>query len=307
MQLSNLMYYIRENLTGTLIQEDSMSNHCSIRVGGTVAGVFYPDTVEDIVRAIKKCNEFDVKYKIIGRGSNIIFPDYNVDYLFIKIAKTCDEYDIIDNELINVDAGYSLQKLSKKLSKEGFKGLEFAGGIPASLGGAIYMNAGAHTGEIKDVIKEVVCLDQDFKIVKFNNEDCKFEYRKSIFQKNNYIILSATLKMQKGDKAQIFKNMSGNLEYRKEMQPLKWPSFGSVFKNPPGNHAGKIIEELGLKGYKIGGAQVSLKHANFIINNGDASSEDVINLINLIKKEAKDKLNIEFETEVEIFKEEYEK
>ncbi len=306
MQLSNLMSYIRDNLTGTLIENDSMSNHCSIRVGGTVAGVFYPDTVEDISRVIKKCKEFNVKYKVIGRGSNIIFPDNDVNYLFIKISKTCDEYEIIDNELINVDAGYSLQKLAKKLSKEGFKGLEFAGGIPASLGGAIYMNAGAHTGEIKDVIKEVVCLDKDFKIVKFNKEDCKFKYRKSIFQNNDYIILNATLKMEKGDKAQIFKKMSGNLEYRKEMQPLKWPSFGSVFKNPPGNHAGKIIDDLGLKGHKIGGAQVSLKHANFIINNGDATSKDVLDLINLIKKEAKDKLNVDFETEVEIFKEEYE-
>ncbi len=306
MEINKLMSFISENLTGTLVQNDSMSNHCSIRVGGNVAGVFYPDTVEDITRAIKKCKECNVKYKIIGRGSNIIFPDENVDYLFIKISKTCDEYELIDENTIHVDAGYSLQKLSKKLSKEGFKGLEFAGGIPASLGGAIYMNAGAHTGEIKDVIKEVVCLDKDFKLVKFSNEECKFKYRKSIFQTNDYIILSATLHMEKGDKAQIFKKMSGNLEYRKEMQPLKWPSFGSVFKNPPGNHAGKIIDDLGLKGHKIGGAQISLKHANFIINNGDAKSEDVINLINLVKKEAKEKMNIDFETEVEIFKEEYE-
>ncbi len=306
MQKDNLMSYIENNLTGTLIQNDSMSNHCSIRVGGNVAGVFYPDTVEDITRVIKKCKEYDVKFKVIGRGSNIIFPDNDIDYLFIKISNSNDEYEIIGENLINVDAGYSLQKLAKKLSKDGFKGLEFAGGIPSSLGGAIYMNAGAHTGEIKDIIKEVICINKDYKVVKLTNKECDFSYRKSIFQKGEFIILSATLEMEKGDKAQIFKKMSGNLEYRKEMQPLKWPSFGSVFKNPPGNHAGKIIDELGLKGYKIGGAQVSSKHANFIINNGNAKSKDVIDLINLIKKEALEKLNVELVTEVEIFKGEHE-
>ncbi len=306
MEINKLISYIKENLTGTLVENDDMSNHCSIKVGGKVSGVFYPDSVEDISRAIKKCNEYGVKYKILGRGSNIIFPDNNVNYLFIKISRTIDEYSVLDDNTINVDAGYSLQKLSKKLSKEGFKGLEFAGGIPASLGGAIYMNAGAHTGEIKDVIEEVICLNKDFKVVKFTKEDCDFSYRKSIFQKNDHIILSAKLKMEKGDKASIFKKMSGNLEYRKEMQPLNKPSFGSVFKNPPGNHAGKIIDELGLKGYEIGGTQVSLKHANFIINNGQAKSSDVISLITLIKKEAKEKKNINLETEVEIFKENYE-
>lgn len=307
MAIDKVIKYLELNSDGILKEKEKLSDHCSIRVGGVAAAIFYPENVEDVISAIKKCKEQDVDFKIIGRGSNIIFPDGILECLLIKISNNGDELSFVGDELISVDAAYSLQKLSKVLSKKGYKGLEFAGGIPGTLGGAIYMNAGAHTGEIQDIIYEVTCLDENLNIIKLSKDDCDFKYRKSIFQKENYVILSAVLKMEKGDNAEIFKKMSGNLEYRKEMQPLNWPSFGSVFKNPENNHAGKVIDELGLKGYTIGGAQVSLKHANFIINNGGATSKDVKDLINYIKTKAYEEKGIELFTEVEIIEENYER
>ncbi len=294
---------IKANELGKIKIDEDAKNHCYMKVGGKLATIYYPKDVTSLQKVLNLLKEKKLKFKVLGRGSNLIFEDEYFDMFFIKISNVLDELNIINGEFIEVGAGYSLQKLAKILSKKGYEGLEFAGGIPATVGGAVFMNAGAHLKEMKDIIWEVTYLDENYDIKKLIKEKCEFEYRKSIFHKKDYIILSVKLHMKKGDKAAIFKHMSGNLEYRKEMQPLDMPSFGSVFKNPKDHHVGKLIEDLGLKGYSIGDAIISTKHANFILNNGDAKTKDIVKLIDHIKKEVKNVYSIELHEEVEIFKE----
>ncbi|MFV0288717.1 MAG: UDP-N-acetylmuramate dehydrogenase [Mycoplasmatales bacterium] len=301
MTLDRLHDYIKENELGEVKKDENAKKYCSMKVGGILKMVYFPNTINDLILVLEKCKKNQIKFKVIGRGSNILFEDKEYDMLFIKISNFLMDLEI-NQEIIEVGAGYPFQKLAKVLSKQGYTGLEFAGGIPGTVGGAIYMNAGAHLQDISNIVQEVTYLDENFNVGIKTKAECKFAYRTSIFQKNKNIILSVKLKMKQEDTAKIYKKMSGNLEYRKEMQPLQWPSFGSVFKNPTGYHAGQLIEGIGLKGYQIGGAKISPKHANFIINNGEAKTEDVIKLIELVKKRVLKEYNIKLQTEVEIFK-----
>lgn len=301
MNFKNLAKMIDETKIATYIENEPLSNHSSIKIGKNIRILVYPNNTLGLIEIIKYCNKYKINKYIIGRGSNVLFLDEDINAVFIKLEKNFNNLKIEKN-IVTVGAGYQLKKLAKLISKNGFSGLEFAGGIPATLGGAIYMNAGAHTGQISDCIKSVTVLDENCNILKLNSDDCLFEYRKSIFQEKKWTIIECELEFKKGDKAQIFKKMSGNLEYRKEMQPLDKLSFGSVFRNPPNNHAGKLIEDYGLKEKRIGGASFSKKHANFIINEGNATRYDVISLINLAIDTIKKETGIKLEVEVEIFK-----
>lgn len=302
MGIDKVIELINDEDLGSYKENVPMSNHTSVKTGGMVPLLVMPSSIDAIVKIVGIAQENDIQTKIIGRGSNILFPDNDMNVIIIKISNVLQGLSIDEGTgEVTVGAGYSFQKLAKQLSKKGFSGLEFGGGIPGTVGGAVYMNAGAHTGVVSDVVDEVVYLDEDLKMKSLTREGAKFSYRTSIFQSRRWIILEVKLKLSMGDTAEIFKKMSGNLEYRKVMQPLEWPSFGSVFRNPPGGHAGKIIEELGLKGYQIGGAKISDKHANFIINDGNATTEEVKRLIKYIQDTVKDRKGVVLETEVEMF------
>lgn len=299
--MNNIIEVIKNNELAIIYENESMVNHCTMRVGGVVRLLVIPNDINCLVEIIKLINKSKVSFKIIGRGSNLIFDEGLHNIVVIKISNVIDDINV-SKDIIEVGAGYSLQKFAKLVSKQGCSGFEFAGGIPGSVGGAVVMNAGAHTSDISKVLLSVEVLKSDGSIVEYDNAQCAFAYRHSIFQNTNDIIIKAYFKNIHNDEASVYKKMSGNLEYRKLMQPLSMPSCGSTFRNPLNNHAGKLIESCDLKGFKLGGAQVSEKHANFVINCDNATALDIENLISHIKKEVSEKFNIDLQTELEIVK-----
>lgn len=239
------------------------------------------------------------KYFILGNGSNIILPDY-YDGVVIKL-KYFNNYNIFD-EYIEVDSGVMINKLSMELSKLGYKGFEWASGIPGTIGGCIYNNAGCYGSEISDNLIDVTVFC-DNKIYCLRKDELSFSYRNSTFKMNNkFVILKAKFKFEKGDPEELLDLIKVRTNKRIESQPLEYPSCGSVFRNPEGLIAGKLIDEANLKGKCVGGAMVSNKHANFIINNGNATPEDIIKLINEIKNTIKKNYNIDLVLEQEIIK-----
>lgn len=261
-----------------------------------VANVKTIDELKNILNILNKENE---KYLVLGGASNVILPKY-YDGVVIKLIGFNKMTN--DNGKIYVEANYMLNKLSMELSKEGYTGLEWASGIPGSIGGSIYNNAGAYKFEIKDVLTKVTVLEND-EIKELTLEEMKFAYRTSIFKENkNMIILSCEMKLEKSNVEEIMATINERKEKRLQSQPLDMPSCGSVFRNPEGLVAGKLIDDLGLKGYKIGGAKISEKHANFIVNDGNATYEDIISLIDFIKEKIKKEYNIDLILEQEIIK-----
>lgn len=252
------------------------------------------DCLKKLISYIKKNN---LKYKLLGNGSNLIFVNEVYDGILIKLD--CFNELTIDSDVVTVGAGYNLMKLALKCSMMGLTGLEFATGIPGTVGGSVYMNAGAYNSDISDVLVSAYILTPDLNIVKYNKDDFKFSYRTSSLQKTNNICLSVVFKLAFGDKNEIMELVNKRRERRFSSQPLEYPSAGSVFRNPDGDYAGRLIEEIGYKGKCIGGAQVSEKHANFIINTGAATGSDVYNLISDIKKNIKKKYDIDLKVEQE--------
>lgn len=264
------------------------------KLKGIVKEVLHPKDILELIELLKELK--DKKYMVLGNGSNVVFlNDY--DGTVIKL----DNFNMlsIEDNIVTVGAGYSIIKLALETAKLGLSGLEFASGIPGTVGGCIYGNAGAYNKDIASIIKEVTILDDSLKIRTLNPKQMSFAYRKSILQNNNYICLSAVFELKHKDKKEILDLIKNRRKRRQETQPLNKPSAGSVFRNPDGDHAGRIIESLGYKGKSIGGAMVSEKHANFIINHKNASGKDILALVNMVKKEVKDKYNIDLITEQE--------
>ena len=253
--------------------------------------VFPRDICElrNIISYIKKNN---IKYTILGNGSNVIFLNDYYDGVIIKLDKF-NELQINGDEII-VGAGYSLVKLSLEMADRGLAGLEFAAGIPGMVGASVAMNAGAYNCSLSDVIKEVTAINPDGEIEVIKGRKLEFNYRDSLFKRNkDYVVLSCKLKLFYGDKKEIMEIINKRRMRRIETQPLNYPSAGSVFRNPDGLFAGKLIEDVGLKGFKLGGAMVSNKHANFIINYDKATGKDIVLLINKIKEEVKNKFDVD--------------
>lgn len=297
--LNDLKKFVEDNQLGELFENESMVHHTYVKTGGRVNLLYTPSSIEALAKAYKFIHDNNINYYVIGRGSNLLFSDDPKEMVVIKMSKVIDEINI-DGAKVTVGSGYSLQTLARKVSKQGLSGLEFAGGIPGAMGGSTFMNAGAHTSDLSNVITKVTTVTTDGEVKYYTNSDCKFSYRHSIFQENNDIIVEIEMELKQSEVASVFKRMSGNLEYRKEMQPLDKPSFGSAFRNPVGDHAGRLIELVGLKGYQIGGAQISDKHANFIINNDLAKTQDFLDLIDLAKSRVKAETGYTLETEVRI-------
>ncbi len=297
--MNNLISYINEKQIGNYKENVSFKTLTTYKTGGTAKLVVYPLNVSKLQELLNYLRENNIDYKVFGNGSNILASDSVYNGVIIKLSnlKNMTFY----KGIVEVEAGYSLVSLANDMCRRGFSGLEFACGIPGTIGGAIYMNAGAYLKDIGSIVREVTVLDKDFKIKKLKHKDLDLGYRHSIFINSDYIILSVILKLKKGDVNYINALTKERKERRQNTQPLEFPSAGSVFRNPVNLYAGKLIEDSNLKGYTIGGAKVSEKHANFIVNNGNASSTDIKNLMDTVKDKVKENYNIELKQEQELF------
>lgn len=285
----------------TQVETDvSFKNMTTLRIGGNAACVVYPDSLIALEQIMKIINENNISYKIFGKGSNILCSDHDYNGVIIRFDRFFDKY-YIEDDMIIAQAGCSIIALSYMAMNKALSGLEWASGIPGTLGGCIFMNAGAYKSCMKDIIKEVFVY-KDNKFIWMKNEECDFDYRHSIFQdQKDILILGAKLQLTKGNKDDIRNLMENRKERRMATQPLNYPSAGSVFRNPENNQAWSLIDGIGYRGKQIGGAQVSEKHVNFIINKDNATGEDFLTLVNDIQAKVKDKYDIELHMEVEKF------
>lgn len=294
----NLTKKLEELKVGKVINSPSMKKYTTYKVGGKAIALISPNDINDLIKLMDYIYKNNIKYKIIGNGSNLIFNDSGYDGIIIKLDNL-NKFEQKGNKFI-IGSGYSLISAAMKASKLGYTGFEFATGIPGTIGGAVYMNAGAYNSDMGYIVSEVKVLTPDLKIKTLYNKDLNFHYRTSFFKDNaNYIVLEATIVLKKGQVKAIMEIIEDRKKRRMATQPLKYPSAGSVFRNPSGDSAGRLIEELGYKGKKQGGAQVSVMHANFIINKGHATGEDVKKLILEIQDKIKEKYNIDLKIEQE--------
>lgn len=281
------------------VREENLSAHTSVKVGGSCdIMIFAPDS-ETAARMYFECCNIGLYAMVLGNGSNCLYSDDGFRGAVITLSpKSWSLSD--DGEIITASAGAPLFAVCAYALEHSLTGLEFAYGIPGTVGGAVYMNAGAYGGDMKGVIYSVTAMNCSGEIVEFCPEELDLGYRTSRFETSGEIIISASFKLNKGEKSAISAKMSELLARRKLRQPLEYPSFGSAFKRPEGTYAGLVIEESGLKGYQLGGAQISPKHANFIINRGGATSRDISDLIELTQKKVKEKTGYDLEPEVRL-------
>ena len=281
-----------------IMEDVPLKKYTTYKLPAKTKYMAYPENTKQLIALIKYAREKNIKYKILGGGANLIFP-HNYDGVLIKLDHF-DKLEIKDTK-ITVGAGYNLIKLAMKACKLGLTGLEFATGIPGTLGGAVFNNAGAYKSDMGYIVESIVVLTPDLEIKKMYNKELKFHYRTSFLKDNpDYICLEANIVLKHGKKKEIMDVIEDRKSRRLMSQPLEYPSAGSVFRNPPDNFAGKLIEDSGYKGKKIGGAMVSEKHANFIINYKEATGEDIVKLINEIRKTVKEKYDIDLVLEQEI-------
>ena len=272
------------------------TTYCS---GGMAKCVVYPKNSDYLIKLLTFIKNNNINYKIIGNGSNLLFSDKDYNGVLIKLNEF-NEIKFISSNKVRVGAGYSLIKLSLLTAKKGLTGLEFASGIPGSVGGAVFMNAGAYKSDMGYIVESVKVLTPDFKIINLVNKEMQFHYRTSFLQKHpDYICLEVVLELKKGKKEAIEEVIRERKKRRVESQPLEYPSAGSVFRNPPDTFAGKLIEDVGLKGKKKGGAMISDKHANFVINYKNASSSDIKYLIDLAHDRVLEEYGIDMKIEQE--------
>lgn len=282
--------------------DEPLKNHTTFQIGGKCIALIEPKKVEDIIEAIKICRENNLKFFVIGNGSNLLVPDDGYNGVIIKIKSEFSNIQV-EGECLIVHSGAKLSEVYTVAYENSLTGFEFASGIPGTIGGAIFMNAGAYGGEMKDIVESVEVLDFDnYEVKELKNEELDFSYRKSIIQRKNYIVLTIKLKLKKGNKEEI-NAVYEDLRYkRNSKQPLNYGSAGSTFKRPEGHFASKLIEDAGLKGYHINDAWVSEKHSGFIVNKGNASYKEVMELIEYVQKVVFEKFEVKLETEVRILK-----
>lgn len=281
--------------------DESLKKYSSFNIGGNCDFIISPESYEELGKAIKFLNDRDIKWDIIGKGSNILFTDKGYRGVLIRLGPKMACYSVdTKKETIVAGCGMSLAKLSNIALENEFEGLEFANGIPGSLGGAVFMNAGAYGGEMKQVLKQVRAFNDKGEIITITNEQLKLKYRESVFQRNELYAFEATIQLKKGKYDEIKKLIEEFNFNRKSKQPLEYPSCGSTFKRPEGYYAGKLIMDANLRGKKIGGAMVSEKHCGFVVNAEKATFEDVITLVDYIKEIVYNKFRVKLEMEVRI-------
>ncbi len=279
------------------LENESLKKYNTFKVGGEARYIAFPKNENQVITILRHLNEQKIKYYFLGRGSNVIFRDEGFDGVIIKTSNI-NKIEFIDNNTVYVQAGVSLNNICKILQEKSLSGIEFCYGIPGNIGGAVYMNAGAYGGEICQTIQSVKYIDENLEVKTINVNDCNFSYRNSIFQHKKWFIIGCTLKLEKDNKVKIKNFMEEIMRKRLEKQPLDMPSAGSSFKRPEGYFAAALIEECGLKGYSIGGAQISAKHAGFIVNKGNATCKDIQQLAEYAEKFVLEKTGVAIEKEM---------
>src|SRR4051794_29335853 len=281
--MDGLLIEIQELNVGKVKRNEPLSQHTTMKIGGPADLLIEPSSLENIQRVMSFIKDRQLPWRAIGRGSNLLVSDKGIEGVVIKLGSGLDHLSI-NESTITVGGGHSLVSLSTLISKKGLSGLEFASGIPGSVGGAVYMNAGAHGSDISKILTNAHILFENGEIEWLSRDEMEFTYRTSVLQKKRPgIVLEAEFMLIKGDRAAIVSQMQKNKDYRKETQPWNFPCAGSIFRNPLPHYAGKLIEDAGLKGYQIGGAKISEMHGNFIVNAGNAKAKDVLDLIQYIK------------------------
>lgn len=292
------------DVTGVEIRENELlAKHSSFKIGGPAKYSVFPKNKDELVTALNAAQKCKYKYLVVGNGSNLLFDDKGFDgiIIFTKHLTATEYIHKAEKTLICVECGKSLTELAGETGKKhSLSGLEFAYGIPGTIGGAVFMNAGAYGGQMSDIVVETEYYDPaDGNIKAICGDEHRFNYRHSVFAEHpELVILSTTLEMKEGNAEEIFAAMTKNMTSRREKQPLEYPNAGSTFKRPEGHFAGKLIEDCGLKGYTVGGAQISEKHAGFTINIGGATSSDVLSVIEHTKKTVLEKYGVELESEI---------
>ena len=291
------------NIVGAenVAENEPMSAHTSFKIGGNADFFATPSTIEQIKAIIVYCAQNSISYFVMGNGSNLLVCDSGYRGVIIQLYDKFNHIEYAENGqkvIVKTQAGVMLGRLGNELMKRSITGFEFATGIPGTVGGAIMMNAGAYDGEIKDVIISACLMDADGNLVKLNNSQLELGYRTSIISKKEYIVLEAEFELEKGNQEEIKNKLNHFCTRRIEKQPLELPSAGSTFKRPVGHYAGKLISDANLMGYTVGGAQVSKKHAGFVVNIGNATAVDIINLTNDVKNKVKEQFGVDLELEV---------
>ncbi len=283
-----------------------MGKHSTFKTGAKAKILYLPKNLDELKEALNVIKENNLKSFIIGNGSNLLFVN-EFDGVVIKIGKNFEVTDGLGNEIVKnensytVKAGVMLVKFANTVCKAGYKGMEFATGVPGSVGGAIYMNAGCYGREIVDCVTKVTALDKKtLELREFTKDECELTYRSSFFQNDEYIIISADFTFEKGNQDEINAKVEEYRKQRTEKQPIKLPSAGSTFKRPLNDFAGRLIEDSGLKGFSVGGAEVSTKHAGFVVNKENATPQDIYNLINEVKKIVLEKTGVALELEIKV-------
>lgn len=298
--MENIKKLLEEQQVGKVLLDEPLSKHTTIKIGGPADLFIEPQSVAGITKTLKILKKHTLPIRVIGRGSNLLIPDQGIRGAVIKLGPGLDHLHEDGNKIL-VGAGYPLIKLATIMSRKGMEGLAFAGGIPGSVGGGVYMNAGAHGSDISQILTKAHILFPDGTLKWLSNEEMQYSYRTSVLQKERQgYCVEVEFELKPGIKEEIVAEMQKYKDYRRETQPWNYPCAGSIFRNPLPNYAGKLIEESGLKGHRIGDAKISELHANFIVNAGEATCDDVLNLINHIQETIKSKFQVEMHTEVEI-------
>lgn len=294
-ELKKLNIDIKEN--------ESLAKYTTFNIGGSASILIEAKSDDELLELVKLLHELGSNYMIIGRGSNLLISDAGITRPVIVLEKNFAKINVIGEDTLYAEAGASLKSLANKACELSLAGLEAISGIPGTVGGAVYMNAGAYGSEIKDVVSKIRCI-KNGSIIELDASEAGFAHRKSVFQEADYdLILGAYFKLEKGDRDAIVEAQRDYTQRRKDKQPLEYPSAGSVFKRPEGYYASKLIDDAGLKGLAVGGAMVSKKHSGFIINTGGASFADVVGLIELVKKKVEEKFGVRLEEEIRIINE----
>lgn len=285
----------------SILLDEPMSRHTTFRVGGPADFFVTPKAKEEVRDVIRICKEAGMPYYIIGNGSNLLVSDAGYRGVIVQIYKEMNEVKV-EGDLVKAQAGALLSGIAAKALGAELSGFEFASGIPGTIGGACVMNAGAYGGEMKDVLESVTVLTGEGKIIELGRNELELGYRTSVIAKKGYIVLGAVLKLERGDGEKIKTYMDELKEKRVTKQPLEYPSAGSTFKRPEGYFAGKLIEDAGLRGYRVGDAQVSEKHCGFVVNRGKATCAEVLQLIEEVQKKVKEQFGVQLEPEVRIIR-----
>lgn len=294
-----LQTMLKDKDFGKILFDEPMKNHTTFKIGGPADVMIIPSTEEELVKAVRFCRNNNIDFFVMGNGSNLLVRDGGIRGVVIKVYEGVNDIRVNGN-VIYCEAGALLTAVSKVALKHSLKNLEFASGIPGTIGGAITMNAGAYGGEMKDVVKKVRVLDRYNEIKELSNEEMNFRYRNSRVGDEGLIVLSVELELEHGEYSEIEAIIKDLTFKRTSKQPLELPSAGSTFKRPEGFFAGKLIEDAGLRGLRHGGAAVSEKHCGFVVNIDNATCEDVTHLISVIQKVVNDKFGVKLETEIKI-------